>query len=231
MTRKKENKWARIYKYSGLKRSAVLFVFFVFFVLALPSLVTPASGWDVNTSTDEADSSGLSSRDQVQSVSSATITSSGGFSSTASSSSTISAHPRVPLPMTPRFYIIVDEGIFGSITAELDRYMDDIMAEGKYVPMLIHRDWADEVEVKNQLKFVYTNYNLAGALFVGDIPVAYFEMEENFPGENPTWVDFPMDLFYMDMDGYWEDTDFDRAYDVHVDGNGDDGWILGRYRF
>jgi hypothetical protein len=221
MTRKKEKKWARISKCCGLKRSAVLFVFFVFFVLALPGLVTPASGWDVRTSTEEDNASGLVSSSQIQAVSGATITYSGGLSANLASSSAISHVQRVTFPMKPRFYIIVDEGIYGSITAELDRYMNDIRAEGKYVPMLIHRDWVDEVEVKNQLKFVYTNYNLAGALFVGDIPVAYFEKEENFPDADPTWVDFPMDLFYMDMDGFWEDTDLDRAYDVHEDGNGD----------
>jgi hypothetical protein len=137
------------------------------------------------------------------------------------SSAAISGYQRVTLPQKPKIYVLVDEGIFGYITMEINRYMMDLRAEGRYEPVLYHRYWTDEVEVKNLLRFGYTTYNMAGALFVGDIPVAFFEMDDNLVGSPVEHVTFPMDLFYMDMDGWWEDTDSDGAYDVHVVGSGD----------
>ncbi len=47
---------------------------------------------------------------------------------------------------------------------------------------------------------------LAGALLIGDLPISWYQMMEVFWGWEPHYCEFPIDLFYMDLDGVWEDT-------------------------
>jgi hypothetical protein len=51
---------------------------------------------------------------------------------------------------------------------------------------------------------------IVGAIIVGDLPVAWYEM---VCWDSPEV--FPTDLFYMDLNGYWGDADGDRLYDTH----------------
>jgi len=61
---------------------------------------------------------------------------------------------------------------------------------------------------------LYATDSIEGALLVGDLPVAWFEALE-FGGE---YTEFPIDLFYMDLDGTWLDTmnTGNGRYDGHV---------------
>ena len=53
-----------------------------------------------------------------------------------------------------------------------------------------------------------------GIVLIGDITAAWAEVSSSV---------FPCDLFYMDLDGNWEDNDHDGDYEVHTAGNGDMG--------
>ncbi|HDN01516.1 MAG TPA: carboxypeptidase regulatory-like domain-containing protein, partial [Candidatus Bathyarchaeota archaeon] len=57
---------------------------------------------------------------------------------------------------------------------------------------------------------------LVGAILIGDLPVAWYEM---YCWER--WEQFPTDLFYMDLDGSFTDSDNDGLFDSHSDGEGD----------
>jgi hypothetical protein len=234
MTVKREKKWVKTTrKISALERSAVFIGLFAVVMISLSSMVPTANELEVNTSDNENEGS------QKQVVPFANFTGVQlGNATVGYTASTIPSvtHPgltysvaaygtfsstRVTFPQKPKIYILVDEGIYGSITIELNRYMSDLRTERDYEPVLYHRQWIDEVEVKDLLVNGFNNFNLAGALFVGNIPVAYYEMDDNFPGEPVRHVSFPMDLFYMDVDGLWDDLDSDGSYDVHLDGTGD----------
>jgi hypothetical protein len=236
MNRKYEKMWANTTKKkSALERSAVLIALFAAMMISLSSIVPTAINVENKKPSEENGEGGFQEAAvpfgnyTLTGMSNSTVTgailytptsTSGGISVTIGSFN-VTSYTRVTIPQKPKIYILVEEGIYGSITTEINRYMIDVRSEGKYETVLYHRNWVDEVEVKDLLRSGYNTNNLAGALFVGNIPVAYFEMDDNFVGTPVTHVTFPMDLFYMDLDGTWDDTDLDGSYDLHIAGTGD----------
>ncbi len=87
---------------------------------------------------------------------------------------------------------------------------------------------ADPFAPETLRNFLISQYNSGsvGAVFIGDLPIAWFQMMEVFYGSAPTYTSFPIDLFYMDMDGTWQDnyreqggnlvTGSDSIYDTHT---------------
>ncbi len=115
-------------------------------------------------------------------------------------------------------YILVEPTLYPSISYEIARYMTDVTNDG-YTPQLHIEGWADEVEVKALLQSGYSS-GMVGALFVGDIPIAWYEMQDVFSGDDYGWTEFPIDLYYMDLDGAWIDLDINGKYDDHTAGTG-----------
>jgi hypothetical protein len=80
-------------------------------------------------------------------------------------------------------------------------------------------------DIKDRILYYYNSgYNVEGAVLVGHLPAAWFYHQCDFDKEpydgiaNPD--QFPCDLFLMDLDGAWTDTDNDGMYDSHADGSG-----------
>ena len=69
----------------------------------------------------------------------------------------------------------------------------------------------------------YYAAGLEGVVLIGRLPTAWFEV----PNDHYWWqggygyADWTIDLFYMDMDGLWEDRDHNGKYDTHASGSGD----------
>jgi hypothetical protein len=72
-----------------------------------------------------------------------------------------------------------------------------------------------------QLKSLILGYydNLYGVLLIGNLPECLFEIEKDY-GDRYSYGyrKWPCDLFYMDLNGSWADTDINGIYDTH---NGD----------
>jgi len=75
----------------------------------------------------------------------------------------------------------------------------------------------DEVDLRNTMSADFDALGYFYALFIGDLPVAWFDVDgDKAEGE------FPCDLFYMDLDGEWRDDEYsDGIFDYHGDGSGD----------
>jgi len=73
-------------------------------------------------------------------------------------------------------------------------------------------------DFKNALSIRHLDYNINGAVLIGDLSVEWYHHENDFDG-SPS--EFPCDLLLMDLDGTWSDSDSDGMYDSHVDGIGD----------
>ncbi len=72
---------------------------------------------------------------------------------------------------------------------------------------------------------------MSSAVFVGDLPIAWFQMIDDFNGDTigEGYEEFPCDLFFMDLDGTWHDSfvkhdsldslipGSDSIYDIHRD--------------
>jgi hypothetical protein len=109
---------------------------------------------------------------------------------------------------------------------------------GQFVTDLVNDGWTVSVDTmamssnpfapETLRNFLISEYGTGsvGAIFIGDLPIAWFQMMEVFWGSPPSYTDFPIDLFYMDMDGTWEDNykeqggnlvaGTDSIYDTHT---------------
>ncbi|KYK25814.1 hypothetical protein AYK20_03945 [Thermoplasmatales archaeon SG8-52-1] len=108
--------------------------------------------------------------------------------------------------------ILIDQVLYFLILTELNQYIDDLNAEGYIVTVQKVTDGSPE-EIKQWLIEQYTE-GCSGFIFIGDITTAWAEVSGDV---------FPCDLFYMDLDGNWEDRDDDGDYEIHTSGNGDMG--------
>ncbi len=75
-----------------------------------------------------------------------------------------------------------------------------------YNPILYTLEISSALELRNLLQNWYNNANLSGAVFIGDFPLAYFSWDS----------DFISDLYFMDLDRTWTDTDSDGIFDSHT---------------
>jgi hypothetical protein len=129
--------------------------------------------------------------------------------------------------------VVVQGDLYPQISESIDTYIDDLEDEGNSV-YLLQFSGTSALDLRYQLMYYYQIEAITGAVLVGDLPVAVFELFEDFnnngiwdPDEN--WVDFPCDLFYSDVDGNWEDTDANGYYDVH-DGDMHPELFIGRIK-
>ena len=108
--------------------------------------------------------------------------------------------------------ILVDQKLYPKITQALNEYVEDLQGEG-YMVILQAISGGTPEEIK---EWVTDRFN-AGCecfVFIGDITAAWAEVSDSV---------FPCDLFYMDLDGNWEDSDSDGDYEIHTSGSGDMG--------
>lgn len=125
---------------------------------------------------------------------------------------------------TGLIFILVDPGLYPDITYEINRYVSDVTDEG-YNPEVYAEGWADEFEVRSLLQSGYQR-GMVGSFLVGDIPVARYEIANDY--NEYGYAEFPIDLFYMDIDGDWIDSDVNGIFDDHFAGSGDieaDIWV------
>ncbi|MEA1980451.1 MAG: hypothetical protein U9N54_05710, partial [candidate division Zixibacteria bacterium] len=120
------------------------------------------------------------------------------------------------------FCVVVNDLFYPSIELSLNQYILDLTGEGFNVELLTVSGGTPE-DLRLLLADRYSS-GLQGCLFVGDLPIAWFET--NF-GDPPEHAEFPIDLFYMDLDGVFEDSDFDGLYDSHT-GNIEPDIYMGR---
>ncbi|MEJ2248382.1 MAG: C25 family cysteine peptidase [Candidatus Lokiarchaeota archaeon] len=109
--------------------------------------------------------------------------------------------------------IYVNSTIYSSLSSEIHQYEEDIIAQGYSVTLI---NWSNNnvTALKNDLiNASQQEEGLFGAVLIGDMPYANYK--------NGTEI-FPCDLYLMDLDGTWVDSDpTDGYYDDHTPGEGD----------
>ncbi len=109
--------------------------------------------------------------------------------------------------------IVVNSSLYasGQVTAGLNQYMQDISTQG-YNPILTTSSFADAAALRTHLQGRYQNQGLAGAVFVGNLPTATFEIAAH---KDWDYESFPCDYYFQDLDGIWSDSDGDSLLDMH----------------
>ncbi len=101
-------------------------------------------------------------------------------------------------PATNVFRVIVEAGIYENILNSLEQYKVDLKEEYNYqVEFYLCNDCTKE-EIKAALQTAGT----VGTVFVGDLPSAWFRIEDCFHQEGRIEI-FPIDLYFMDLNGQW----------------------------
>jgi hypothetical protein len=118
--------------------------------------------------------------------------------------------------------IVVNTLLQPLIESAFWQFVSDLELEGHTPNVYTATNNGDEASLKDILISEWNTRNIAGAILIGDLPVAWYEMD--------VWdhEEFPIDLFFMDLDGGWFDWDFDGLYESHEDGSGDmeaDIWV------
>lgn len=107
--------------------------------------------------------------------------------------------------------VFVNSTIYDDIKDSLDQYRQDLMNSGFEDAIILNWSESNASCIRETLQQFYSNNSLAGALLIGDLPAAEFEMFTEWDYER-----FPTDLYYMDLDGDWIDNDNDGVYDEHT---------------
>ena len=130
--------------------------------------------------------------------------------------------------VTNRLCMLVHSNVYSALTTSLNQWIDDVDQEGYSVDLAVYNGGNAE-SVRSYLAGLYAEpASLKGAIFVGDIPYVIYEVMQRWPGPDPAeYEDFACDLFFMDLDGIWQDittNDLVQAgngkYDAHS-GNGE----------
>jgi hypothetical protein len=112
--------------------------------------------------------------------------------------------------------VFVNASLQPAIQAELDTYVADLSAEG-FGSKVIAVSGGRPADLRQVLQ-VHQDSGLVGGLMVGDLPVAWWE--DGSRGE-----DYPLELFFTDLDGTFSDSDGDGKYDSHSGSRAPDIWI------
>jgi hypothetical protein len=108
--------------------------------------------------------------------------------------------------------IIINDEIYPHITNEIDTFVQDLTNAGYSVQ--VHTiSGMSHTELRNHLAGIT---HLVGAIFVGEIPVAWFQ----YGGE-----EFPHDIYFSDLNGTYTDSNGDGIYDNHTGSVAPEIWV------
>ncbi len=111
--------------------------------------------------------------------------------------------------------VVVADYIAEPLSFQLERFVSDIAADGWDVEMTV-MEGGNAGDLRAMLQNVS---GLEGAILVGFLPCAWFEMDYWAPEE------FPCELYFMDLDGAWMDYDSDGIFDSHAGSIAPEIWL------
>lgn len=120
-------------------------------------------------------------------------------------------------PVTPHYLIITTPLLYDSLRTDIITYAEDVHAIYGYGIYLEVVDNPNPEQLKSLIidcrNNCYQN-NLCGVMFIGSLGEAYYEIE-NDHGKHG-YQNWPCDLYFMDLNGNWIDSDNNGIYDQHT---------------
>lgn len=102
--------------------------------------------------------------------------------------------------------VIVNKDIAADINPKIQQYIADLAAIEGVSVWLNKPDFnamSSASVLRDSLLHHYLHGNLTGAVFIGDLPITYYEIKEDLGGY---YNSFPCDIYFMDLNGTWLDT-------------------------
>jgi hypothetical protein len=109
--------------------------------------------------------------------------------------------------------IITEQNLTPYLEDEIGQLCNSLTTEG-YTVFEYGLSGGTPDTLRDFLADIHATDNIEGVLFIGDLPIAWFEVYDFGGG----LTQFPIDLYYMDLDGTWLDTinTGNGRYDGHV---------------
>jgi len=114
--------------------------------------------------------------------------------------------------------IVVFAPLYTGIFDSLSVYISDLEAEGYTIQVDTVRGWSAQ-DLRTHFASLLSS-NLVGAVMIGNVPFAWFEMEGGEGRE-----EFPIDLYLMDLNGTWVDSDANGLFDDHSGNRAPEIWV------
>lgn len=124
-----------------------------------------------------------------------------------------------------KILIIVDDYVYSRISEKIIRYARDLYCGTSQHSVIESVSNATKLNIKD-LIISYSN-NIEGLVLIGNLDFAIFEQTYTNNKNESSYLTWPCELFYSDLDGIWEDIDNNGLYDTHS-GNKDPELIIGR---
>jgi hypothetical protein len=111
--------------------------------------------------------------------------------------------------------ILTQQSIAGALAPSLNQLTNNLQSEG-FTILSYQVSGGTPDSLRGFLRNLYNTSGIEGAFFVGNLPICWFEILNDF--NTYGYAQFPCDLFYMDLDGTWLDTmtTGNGKYDGHV---------------
>ena len=109
------------------------------------------------------------------------------------------------------FCVIINAVLYNQVQSSIDQYIMDLIGEGYDAELYTTLGGSPE-DLRAFLQDEYAD-GMSGCVLIGDLPVPWYETDF---GDPPEHEEFPIDLFYMDLDGVFADNDYDGKYDSHT---------------
>jgi hypothetical protein len=100
--------------------------------------------------------------------------------------------------------LVVDSGLMAPLQNELEQFSSDLQLQG-YAPIVYQVSGGTPASLRQLLQLACSTQHIEGALLVGNLPVAWHQIKVD-PGNNNNYAEWPVDLYYMDLNGTWLDT-------------------------
>jgi hypothetical protein len=141
--------------------------------------------------------------------------------------------------------LVVAQDLQSELSADFSQYISDLQARGYRVEQSIYST-AGTVEELRQYFNEKLPYGLVGAVLVGELPAAWFQMIDDWNDNGQIdydeysrdyYEEFPCDLFLSDLDGTWHDDSVaaglmnpmvsgsDGIYDSHTGNRAAEIWL------
>ncbi|MCP4581870.1 MAG: hypothetical protein GY839_09635, partial [candidate division Zixibacteria bacterium] len=119
--------------------------------------------------------------------------------------------------------IFVNEDLYPLIEDVLDIFLLDLQLDGYGINLYTALETLSPVSLRSTLYDDWMTDGIVGVLFIGDMAVPWYEMNEP-PDWGGNYVMFPCDLYLMDLDGDWGDTNFNGMFESHTGALAADIW-------
>lgn len=105
--------------------------------------------------------------------------------------------------------LVVEDSRYPVLSQALAGYADDIAAEKGSVEIRTFPATGDPAALREMI--AARGNSISGSFFVGDLPAVWYEQTAFGKAE-----EFPVDLYFMDLDATWTDGDHDGVFDNHT---------------